>query len=703
MSEPTALRVLVVDDDPLLARALTQGLKAFGYDAVARTAPAEGLNVLRAEPFDLVLVDLRMPDMDGLEFLSEATKIDPHVAAVVMTGGGSVQEAVLAMKSGAIDFVLKPIDMQAMLPVLTRAASMRRLKLENLQLRDTVAIHELSQAIAHTQDQAELLDRIVDAALAQFQADEACIMLLAEDGQSLSVASIRGGQRESLVGHRVAIGQGIAGWVAAHGEVVQVLDGVATPKVSSLHERTDIRSSLCMPMVTRGRLVGTLSVNCISERRSFPPGQINLVSIFTNAAAASIRAAVLLEQERHADARFREVLDMVDEAVVTIDDDLRIVVFNPGAAGVFGCDAAHAMGRPFDVLWHGDIAEVHRWPLFASFLRGAVPHERSTRMRLVGRRPDGSLVPLEASLATAHGDDRLLTTFVLRDATKLVEHERKVARLTRLYATLSAASAAIVRSHSREEILSDMCRVAQEEGGFSLAWAGRLGPDGAFEAVASSDEEPGLTPMLAEGSPLHGLATAAVRQGRVIWDNAVAALHTTNSVSAAAVVPFVVGNEVDSIMILLSDAVDVFGHHEVRLLRDLASEVSYGIENVTREEQVAYLASHDSLTGLANRSAFLDRIAHAVATVERTGGSVAVVVTDIERFGQVNQSFGRDAGDAILVELASRYRAVVQDPYSLARLGADSFAAIRTDVRARRVGQVRGRTPRNRDGFTVRS
>lgn len=681
MSTSERPRVLIVDDDPMLARALTRGLHAFGYEAIAHTTPAAGLDALRDEPFDLVLVDLRMPDMGGLEFLVEATRIDPLVAAVVMTGGGSIQEAVLAMKNGAIDFILKPIDLQAMMPVLSRAAGIRRLKLENLQLRDTVAIHELSQAIAHTQDQAELLDRIVDATLAQFEADEACIMLLSEDGQSLYVASIRGGHREGYVGHQVAVGQGIAGWVAAHGEVVQIHDGVATPSVPGLHERTDIRSSLCLPMITRGQLVGTLSINCIRERRPFPPGQINLVSIFTNAAAASIRNAVLLEQERRADARYREVLEMVDEAVVTIDGQLRIVVLNPGAAAVFGCVADDLLGKPIDELWARDIGEVHRWPLYANFFRGAMPGERTERMRLIGRRRDGSLVPLEASFSTGHGDDPLLTTLVLRDATNLIEHERKVARLTRLYATLSAAGAAIVRSHSREEILSDVCHVAQQEGGFTLAWAGRLAADGSFETIASTGAEPVPSLILGE-SPVRYLLTTAVEQGRAAWDNAITGLDGLGEVSAAAVVPFIVKNEVDSVMVLLSDAAGVFGGRELRLLRDLASDVSYGLENITREEQVAYLATHDALTGLANRAAFVDRIAHAIATAQRTNGSVAVVVTDIERFGQINQTFGRDAGDAILVELAERYRAIVQDPYSLARLGVDYFAAIRTDVRA---------------------
>ena len=222
-----AVRVLVVDDDPLLSRALAESLRAFGYEAVACTSGREALAALRGATFDLLLSDLVMPEMGGVELLIEAQKVDPQLAPVVMTGGGSVESAVAAMKAGAIDYIQKPIDLPTVTPVLERAASIRRLRLENLQLRDTVAIHELSQAIAYTLDQAELLDRIVDAALAQFQADEASIMLVAADGESLYLASIRGGDRDRLLGSRVRIGEGIAGWVAAHGEPIELHGPVA--------------------------------------------------------------------------------------------------------------------------------------------------------------------------------------------------------------------------------------------------------------------------------------------------------------------------------------------------------------------------------------------------------------------------------------------------------------------------------------------
>ena len=193
-------RVLIVDDDPASMGALCDTLRDQGYETTGFTSGEEALRALRESPFDLLLTDLMMPGMDGVALLTQALKIDPQLVGVLMTGKGTIETAVQAMKAGALDYVLKPIKLAAILPVLSRAVGVRRLRLENLELRNTVAIHELNQALAHTLEPNVLLDKIADAALAQFEADEASVMLLTEDGKDLYVAAVRGEQRSTLLG-----------------------------------------------------------------------------------------------------------------------------------------------------------------------------------------------------------------------------------------------------------------------------------------------------------------------------------------------------------------------------------------------------------------------------------------------------------------------------------------------------------------------
>src|SRR6266852_9449686 len=105
-----------------------------------------------------------MPEMDGIALLRAALDIDPHLIAIIMTGQGTIQTAVDAMKVGAFDYVLKPFRLQTVMPVLTRALNTRRLRLENLQLRETVAIYSLCQTISFTLDPQTVLSKLADAA-----------------------------------------------------------------------------------------------------------------------------------------------------------------------------------------------------------------------------------------------------------------------------------------------------------------------------------------------------------------------------------------------------------------------------------------------------------------------------------------------------------------------------------------------------------
>src|ERR1044072_550565 len=101
-------KILIVDDEVELKNILVEALAAQGYEAVGFTSGDEGLAALRAEAFDVLLTDLMMPGMDGIALVGEALKVDPHVVAIVMTGQGTIQTAVDAMKAGTFDYVLKP-------------------------------------------------------------------------------------------------------------------------------------------------------------------------------------------------------------------------------------------------------------------------------------------------------------------------------------------------------------------------------------------------------------------------------------------------------------------------------------------------------------------------------------------------------------------------------------------------------------------
>jgi DNA-binding NtrC family response regulator len=131
-------RILIVEDEVQLNQGLQEMLAEQNYETAGAASAAEGLKLLERGNFDIVLSDLRMPEVDGIVMLREALKFDPNVIGIIMTGHGTIQTAVEAMKAGAFDYLLKPFQLQAMLPVLARAMEVRRLRLENVRLKQYV-------------------------------------------------------------------------------------------------------------------------------------------------------------------------------------------------------------------------------------------------------------------------------------------------------------------------------------------------------------------------------------------------------------------------------------------------------------------------------------------------------------------------------------------------------------------------------------
>lgn len=127
-------RLLVVDDEMAQMKALCTTLEIEGYQTTGYGSPHEALANLRPGEHELLLTDLMMPELDGIGLIKAARAIDPEIAGVVMTGHGTIDTAVAAMQVGALDYVLKPFKLNAILTVIGRALDLRRLRLENAAL-----------------------------------------------------------------------------------------------------------------------------------------------------------------------------------------------------------------------------------------------------------------------------------------------------------------------------------------------------------------------------------------------------------------------------------------------------------------------------------------------------------------------------------------------------------------------------------------
>lgn len=128
-------QILVVDDEVAQMRALCNTLESEGYRPTGYSSSVQALERLKSGAHEVLLTDLMMPELNGIDLIRAARKIDPDLAGIVMTGHGTIDTAVAAMQVGAIDYILKPFKLNAILTVINRALNIRMLRIENAALQ----------------------------------------------------------------------------------------------------------------------------------------------------------------------------------------------------------------------------------------------------------------------------------------------------------------------------------------------------------------------------------------------------------------------------------------------------------------------------------------------------------------------------------------------------------------------------------------
>ena len=130
MTSAEEIKVLLVDDEPHFVKLLAERLEGRGVNVETAGGGPEALDKVKDEPYDAIILDLLMPDMDGLETLKQLREINPDLQVILLTGHGTIDKGVEAMKLGAMDFVEKPADFKALMEKIKEAKDKRMLLVE---------------------------------------------------------------------------------------------------------------------------------------------------------------------------------------------------------------------------------------------------------------------------------------------------------------------------------------------------------------------------------------------------------------------------------------------------------------------------------------------------------------------------------------------------------------------------------------------
>jgi two-component system response regulator HydG len=176
-------QILVVDDDKTMRDACHQILSRQGFQVEEAASARQGLGLLERSSFDVILLDLVMPDLDGLETLKKIKSVDNDCEVIIITGYGSIPTAVEAMKAGAFHFLSKPFAPDDLRTVITRALEKRRLNLENLYLRQELTSKDGRRTVIF---QSEAMARIMEM-VSRVAGTDSTVLITGESGTGKSI------------------------------------------------------------------------------------------------------------------------------------------------------------------------------------------------------------------------------------------------------------------------------------------------------------------------------------------------------------------------------------------------------------------------------------------------------------------------------------------------------------------------------------
>lgn len=301
-------RILIIDDEKRICDSLSALLTDSGYEVAAFQNSGEAADEIRTGRFDLILSDIKMPGLTGLDLLRLARTVDPQALVVLMTGYGSLESAIEAINQGVYDYLLKPVEFPQLELVIKRGLEKRRLGrartflLTALQSKNTElearfaeinALYEASRALGSTIKLDVLLDMIIRLCTEVLHARIGSIMLLNDDRTFLTIAAAIGLEEEVIRTTRLPIGSSIAGYVAQNGDPLFVTDVGRDPrfKRENRPERYGHASLLSAPLKVKNEVIGVINIAHRESGEPFGEHDLKLLVTFAGQAAAAIANA----------------------------------------------------------------------------------------------------------------------------------------------------------------------------------------------------------------------------------------------------------------------------------------------------------------------------------------------------------------------------------------------------------------------------
>jgi signal transduction histidine kinase/CheY-like chemotaxis protein/putative methionine-R-sulfoxide reductase with GAF domain len=287
-----------------MCRSFQELLSGNGYYVVATQSGKEAIDKIKSESFDLVLTDIKMPEVTGLDILKAVKEVDPEIIVILMTGYASLETALEAIRNGAFEYVLKPVEFSQLEISVKRGLEKREagraqkrllsaLETANYNLHNRLneinALYEAGKSLGSTLHIKELLNKILALAAGVTQAEIGSLMLINPTGEYLTIEASIGLDKKIGETVKLPIGSSIAGYVAKSGAPLIIDDVEKDERFKRINkERYSSASLLCAPLKVTNRVLGVINMANKRDGDIFNEHDLKLLTTFASQAAVAI-------------------------------------------------------------------------------------------------------------------------------------------------------------------------------------------------------------------------------------------------------------------------------------------------------------------------------------------------------------------------------------------------------------------------------
>jgi response regulator RpfG family c-di-GMP phosphodiesterase len=361
-------QVLVVDDEPAIRAILSDLLVHEGFRVQTAGNGYEALDLLKHRHVEIVISDMKMPEMGGMELLQHLAKQYPHIVTLVITGFSTVETAIESMKRGAFDYVMKPFNVDQLMRTVHRALAQQRLKAENIELKAALSLYRLAARLGDVVELAPTLAVVVETVKEQVGADRVSVLLFDNDASASLGSPVIA--RDALT----PAGTGVQ-------QAMVLRDARVFDYLKEGPETQSVTAALITPLSRGERRLGVLVAVRDHGRRAFTEGDRKLLTIIADRASVAVQNAELF------DTLDRTFTTTIEAFVTALEEKDRYTAGHSERVAEYARVTAEELGLPDEevelIYMGGRLHDIGKLTIRAEELNkpGALSQEEYERFR----------------------------------------------------------------------------------------------------------------------------------------------------------------------------------------------------------------------------------------------------------------------------------------------------------------------------------